>query len=64
MHSKLPVLLAFVLAMFGSQSQAVPTIQHWQLANGAAVYFVPTEGLPLLDVQLVFDAGSARDGEK
>ena len=64
MHSKLTVLIAFLLTLFTLQSQAVPTIQHWQLANGAAVYFVPTEGLPLLDVQLVFDAGSARDGEK
>jgi zinc protease len=41
---------------------AVPKIQHWTTAQGSRVYFVPTEGLPLVDVRVVFDAGSARDG--
>jgi len=42
--------------------QAGPKIQTWEQANGARVYFVPTEGLPLVDIRVVFDAGSARDG--
>lgn len=37
-------------------------IQHWTTANGARVYFVEAQELPLLDVRLVFDAGGARDG--
>ncbi len=41
---------------------ALPEIQHWQTANGGQVYFVPAPELPMLDVHLVFDAGSARDG--
>ena len=43
---------------------AIPQIEHWTTARGGRVYFVPTEGLPLIDVRLVFDAGSARDGAK
>jgi zinc protease len=37
-------------------------IQHWTTTNGARVYFVEAQELPLLDVRLVFDAGGARDG--
>jgi zinc protease len=36
-------------------------IHHWQLENGAKVYFVPTPHLPMLDVDVTFDAGSARN---
>ncbi|MGH8558896.1 MAG: M16 family metallopeptidase [Methylococcales bacterium] len=44
--------------------QAGPDIQHWQTDKGTRVYFVETEGLPLVDIQIVFDAGSARDGNQ
>ncbi len=37
-------------------------IQHWTTSNGARVYFVPAPELPILDVSVTFDAGSARDG--
>jgi zinc protease len=43
---------------------AGPKIQTWEQPNGAKVYFVPTEGLPMVDVRVVFDAGSARDGKQ
>lgn len=36
-------------------------IQHWVASNGARVYFVETRVLPILDVQVAFDAGSSRD---
>ncbi|KJV06232.1 M16 family metallopeptidase [Methylocucumis oryzae] len=39
-------------------------IEHWQTAQGSRVYFIHTEDLPLVDIQVVFDAGSARDGEQ
>ena len=57
----LALLLGFLAA---APAWAVPDIQHWTTAKGGRVYFVPTEGLPLVDVQVVFDAGSARDGDK
>ncbi|KPK41018.1 MAG: zinc protease [Gammaproteobacteria bacterium SG8_47] len=39
-------------------------IQTWRLDNGARAYFVPAPGLPMVDIRVVFDAGSARDGDK
>lgn len=39
-----------------------PRIQHWTTQNGVRVYFVPTDALPIVDLSLLFDAGSARDG--
>lgn len=36
-------------------------LHHWVLDNGARVYFVPTPHLPMLDIDITFDAGSARD---
>lgn len=40
---------------------ASPEIQHWQTTNGAGVYFVSSSDIPMVDVRVVFDAGSARD---
>jgi len=42
---------------------ASPKIEHWQTSNGGRVYFVSAPELPMLNVQVVFDAGSARDGD-
>lgn len=46
------------------QTDAVgPHIQTWTTANGAKVYFIASPGLPMVDIRVVFDAGSARDGK-
>ena len=37
-------------------------IQFWTLDNGARVYLMEVQGLPMVDIQLEFDAGSRRDG--
>ncbi len=39
-------------------------IQTWQTPNGAKVMFVHAPQLPMVDVRVVFDAGSARDGSR
>lgn len=39
-------------------------IQSWLTSNGAKVLFVAAPDLPMLDVRVVFNAGSARDGDK
>jgi len=39
-------------------------IQKWFTPNGAEVLFYHAPELPMLDVRLVWDAGSARDGER
>ena len=41
-----------------------PEIQTWKTSNGAKVVYVYAPQLPMLDVRIVFDAGSARDGDK
>lgn len=41
---------------------AGPKIESWQTPNGARVLFVAAPDLPMVDVRVVFDAGSARDG--
>jgi len=53
------VLFAWLLA--AGAAQAMPAIQHWTTENGAQVYFVPSPELPMMDVRVVFAAGSARD---
>ncbi|MDM7322167.1 MAG: pitrilysin family protein, partial [Gammaproteobacteria bacterium] len=37
-------------------------IQHWEASGGARVLFVETHALPMVDIRVSFDAGSARDG--
>ncbi len=53
------VLFAWLLA--AGVVQAMPAIQHWTTENGAGVYFVPAPELPMVDVRVVFAAGSSRD---
>ncbi|RZM04128.1 MAG: insulinase family protein [Variovorax sp.] len=45
----------------GLDARAAIPIQHWTLANGAQVYLAATDALPIVDVQVDFDAGSRRD---
>lgn len=41
---------------------ARPAIETWQTAGGSQVLFVAAPTLPMIDLQLVCNAGSARDG--
>jgi len=43
---------------------AGPAIQEWQTTGGSKVLFVKAPALPMIDLQLVCDAGSARDGDQ
>ncbi len=38
-------------------------IQHWTTTGGTDVWFVASQQLPMLDLRLVFNAGSARDAQ-
>jgi len=53
------VLVMLLLA--AGPLQAMQPIQHWQTANGARVYFVPAPELPIVNINVTFAAGSARD---
>ncbi len=55
-------IISLVSLMLSSVSvYATPEIQSWKTENGARVLFVPATEIPMLDVRIVFDAGSARD---
>lgn len=49
-------------ALFASNSAwALLPIQHWTEPSGAKVYLVESPVIPMVDVQIDFDAGSRRD---
>lgn len=57
--------MTFIAVMvLSQQTWAAATIEHWQTTKGSRVYFVQSTGLPMADIQVVFDAGSARDGSQ
>ena len=56
-------VLLVLLSLLSVQAYAIPDIQRWQTDNGARVMYVHVNGLPMMDARVVFDAGSARDGE-
>jgi zinc protease len=55
-------LVGWLAGLFciGSVQAGIP-IEHWTLANGAQVFLVQSPGLPMVDVQIDFDAGARRD---
>lgn len=57
------VTLLFLL-LVSSSVWSGPVIQNWQTKSGASVLFVASADLPMVDLRVVFDAGSARDGDK
>ncbi|MDR6858302.1 pitrilysin family protein [Variovorax guangxiensis] len=54
-------LLCLALALAGAAAQAAVPIEHWTLPSGAKIYLAATDALPIVDVQIDFDAGSRRD---
>ena len=60
---KIVKTIALSLLLFSGLVHASPQIQHWQTKNGTRVYYIEAPQLPMVDVRLVFDAGSARDGD-
>ena len=73
--SPFTVLLAIIIAgglyvwLSEENISVKPDVEHklniksWQTSKGSKVVFVQATELPMLDVQVVFDAGSARDAE-
>lgn len=62
MLNKLFVLLG--LLIISSTTVAGPKIEHWQTKNGAKVFYVSAPQLAMIDLRIVFDAGSAHDVDK
>jgi zinc protease len=65
MHIKFLIRPTFfwVALLLAGWVSAAPQIQTWQTANGVKVLFVEAPEIEMVDVRLVFDAGSARDGD-
>lgn len=56
--------LSFVAVFVVSSSAfAALNIESWQTKDGAKVMYVESQQLPILDIQMTFNAGSARDGQ-
>lgn len=55
------LMILVALVMMTQPLFAGINIQHWSTENGARVYFVEAPELPIVDVQVIFDAGAARD---
>jgi zinc protease len=56
--------LGLLLLFFSQLVLATAKIEHWQTSQGSRVYYVQTDALPMADIQVIFDAGSARDGQQ
>ena len=58
-------LLIFMVCLvaYAGSVQANFEIKHWTTNKGVQVYHVHQSELPMVDIELIFDAGSARDGE-
>lgn len=51
---------AAALWLAACAAQAALPIQHWTAPSGARVYFVESRGIPMLDINVDFDAGGRR----
>lgn len=56
--------LLLLALLFAPWVQAGPKIEHWTTDKGLRVYYVSAPDLPMLDIRLIVDAGSARDGDQ
>ncbi|HIE40332.1 MAG TPA: insulinase family protein [Thiomicrorhabdus sp.] len=56
--------VSLVFLAFTQLAYATVKIETWQTQGGAKVLYVYAPELPMLDIQISFDAGSARDGDK
>lgn len=56
--------LLAVLLLLSQSSWAAVNIQNWQTPQGGRVYYLQTPALPMADIRVAFDAGSARDGDQ
>ena len=57
-------LFCLLVISISSSVSASPKFEHWTLDSGLRVYYVDIKDLPMLDINVTFDAGSVRDGDK
>ena len=54
-------IIFFFIIFYANTLLASPNIEYWITSTGAEVYYVHAPELPMVDIQIVFDAGSSRD---
>ena len=54
-------IIFFFIIFYVNIVSASPNIEYWITSVGAEVYYVHAPELPMVDIQIVFDAGSSRD---
>ena len=57
-------LLLLSLFIFTSGLQAAVNIEQWKTSQGVPVYYVNNPSLPMIDINIIFDAGSSHDGKQ
>ncbi len=57
------IIMAISTSISAQTKHQVVPIEHWQTKNGINVYFVSMHEIPIVDVSVVFSAGSSYDGE-
>lgn len=67
MRTKCFLSLFFLLGIFIAHTtkadpKSILPIEHWITKNGVPVYFVAKSQVPMIDISIVFRAGSAYDG--
>lgn len=64
MDGRFPAVIGvLLLAAAATPAAAAPDIQAWTTDNGARVLFIEAHEIPLVEAQVTFAAGAARDGE-
>jgi zinc protease len=57
------IFFTFVIFTYPLPSNAQNQIKHWVTEKGINVFFLEAQELPILDMRLLFDAGSSRDSD-
>lgn len=55
-------LLFFSIGLYAADTKPLISIHEWQTDNGVRVLWVPLTEQPIVDIQVLFNAGAARDG--
>ncbi len=63
-HVMTSLILSLSLSLLSLNAWSAVQIEQWHTQNGAKVMYVHAPQLPMLDIQVSFDAGSARDGQQ
>jgi zinc protease len=65
MYAKLVRILCLILfscSILAAENKTLVPIHEWQTDNGVRVLWVPLTEQPIVDIRLLFHAGSAEDG--